>query len=133
MEDTLFTISVACILPIVVVLIVFIASMNSDNKRAQVLIKAIEANKDADTTKLVEALGKPRKTPLEILNTRLLRGCIFTLVGLGLIIVGLVGLFNGVSYQEDPVAVPLVFGGASLAVGASYLIVYFITRKQVRA
>lgn len=44
---------------------------------------------------------------------------------------GIVNLCMGTNFEADPVTVPLVFGGASLAVGISFLIVYFVTRKQV--
>ena len=105
--------------------------MNSDNKRAKVLIKAIEANNNIDADKLAAALAKPRKTPLEILNKRLLRGCMFTFTGIALIIVALVSLAYGTEFANDSVTLPMIFGGALLAIGLSYLVVYFVTRKQV--
>ena len=107
--------------------------MNADNKRTQIILKAIEANRDVDTEKLIESMKKPEKTALQILNLRLLRGCIFSLVGLGLVIVAVVGLLNDVPFADDPVSVPLVFGSASLTVGLSYLIVYFVTRRQLKS
>ena len=97
--EFLVPISICAILPISIVLVVFLASMYSEKKRAQVLIKAIEANNSIDADKLADALRKPKKTALEILNRRLLWGCIFSLIG--------------------------------IAFGASFLIVYFATRKQV--
>ena len=59
-------------------------------------------------------------------------GCIFSFVGLALCIVGIVSLCMGTEFSADPVTVPLVFGGASLAVGLSYLVVYLVTRKQIK-
>lgn len=38
----------------------------------------------------------------------------------------------GTEFAADTVTVPLMFGGASLAIGLSYLIVYLVTRKQVK-
>lgn len=73
-------------LPVAIVLIVYIAAMNSDNKRAKILIKAIEAGNGIDTKLLAEALRKPQKPAREILNLRLLRGCIFGFIGIALII-----------------------------------------------
>ncbi|MDE5688236.1 MAG: hypothetical protein K2I18_06385 [Paramuribaculum sp.] len=105
---------------------------NRDNKRSQVLIKAIESNSGLDAAKLVEALQTPQKTSLELLNLRLLRGCIFSLIGVALCIVGIVSLCMGTEFAADTVSVPLMFGGASLAIGLSYLIVYLVTRKQVK-
>lgn len=129
----LVPIFICAILPMSIVLIVFIAIMNSDNKRAKVLIKAIEANNNIDTDRLAEALQRPRKSLREKLYGRLLRGCIFTLAGLFVGAVGVVNLCTGSTFEADPVTVPLVFGGASLAVGISFLIVYFVTRKQIEA
>lgn len=133
MTSTLVPIFVCVVLPVAIVLIVFLAAMNSDNKRAKILIKAIESGNSIDTDKLAQALQKPKKSPREILNLRLLRGCIFGFIGLGLIIVGLVNYFTGIApeFSDDPITVPMIFGSISLAVGLSYLIVYFVTRKQV--
>lgn len=121
---------ICVVLPVAIVLIVFLAAMNSDNKRAKILIKAIEAGNGIDTDKLAEALRKPQKSAREILNLRLLRGCIFGLVGLALILVGLVNYSFGMGFESDPVTVPLMFGAPCVAIGLSYLIVYFVTRKD---
>ena len=67
-----------------------------------------------------------------MLNARLLRGCIFAFVGVGLLIVGIVSWCTGAEFQSDPVTVPMVFGGGSLAVGLAFLVTYFVTRKQVK-
>lgn len=130
MTDTLVPIFICVVLPIAIVLIVFIASMNSDNKRAEVLIKAIEYCMDAD--KLAEALQKPKKTDRELLNLRLLRGCIFSFIGIAICAVGFVALYSGSDFSADTVIVPMLFGGASFAVGLSYIVVYFVTRRQVK-
>ena len=129
---TLVPIFICVVLPVSIVAIVFAAAMNSDNKRSKVLIKAIKSNCGLDTDKLAEALQKPKKTAIEILNLRLLRGCIFTFLGIAFCIVGIVSLCMGTEFAADPVTVPLVFGGALLAVGLSYLVVYFVTRKQIK-
>lgn len=131
MTGILVPIFICVVLPVAIVLIVFLYNMNSDNKRAQVLIKAIEANKDIDTDKLAEAFSKPRRSPREILNLLLLRGSIFTLCGLGFVIFGLVGLANDFTIRMEPVMIPMICGASCLAVGISYLIVYFVTRKQL--
>lgn len=121
---------ICVVLPVAIVLIIAFSNIKADNNRTKVFIKAIEAN-NIDADKLAESLKRPQKTAREILNLRLLRGCIFGLLGLAIITVGLVNLATGSEFGADPVTVPMVFGGASLAIGASYLIVYFATRKQV--
>ena len=131
MTGILVPIFICVVLPVAIVLIVFLYNMNSDNKRAEVLIKAIEANIHIHTHKLAQAISKPRRSPREILNLRLLRGSIFTLCGLGFVIFGLVGLANDFTIRMEPVMIPMICGASCLAVGISYLIVYFVTRKQL--
>lgn len=131
MTATLVPIFVCVVLPVAIVAITAATKMNSDNKRSNVLIKAIESNCGIDADKLAEALQKPKKTAREILNQRLLRGCIFSFIGLALCIVGIVSLCLGTEFAADLVTIPLLFGGASLAVGLGYLVVYFVTRKQI--
>lgn len=133
MTHIIIPIGICVVLPVSIVLIVFLAVMNSENKRTKVLIKAIEAN-NIDTSKLIDAFQKPRKpgkTAREVLNLRLLRGCIFSFVGLILVAIGLFNYSDVRYFAADPVTIPMIFGGISLAVGASYLIVYCVTRKQV--
>ncbi len=131
MVEILVPIFCGCILPIAIVLIIALRKSNEVNKRSQILIKAIEANKEVDTDKLIEALKEPQKTPQEILYARLLRGCMFSLIGVSLTIIGSVGLCNGMCFSNEEVSTPFIFGGISLAIGISYLIVYFVSRKQV--
>ena len=119
---------ICVILPIVIVLIVFLYKMNSDNKRAQVLIKAIESNNNINTDKLAEAMQKQKGSQLEVLNLRLLRGCIFTFFGIALCITKFVILDAHYSIK----IILIVSGAASIAIGISYLVTYFVTRQQVK-
>lgn len=132
MVDILVPIFVCVVLPVAIVGIYYWSQINAENKRAEILMKAIEANCGPDADKLAEALQKPRKTAREILNLRLLRGCMFTFVGFGLCVVGIVSLCLGYKYMPESFNTLLVFGAPILAIGISYLVVYFVTRKQVK-
>ena len=132
MSHVLVPIFVCVVLPVAIVAIVFAAAINNDNKRAKILIKAIESNCGIDADKLAEALQKPKKSAREILNTRLLLGCLFSFVGLMLLTVGIVSLCMGSEFASDPVTVPMMFGGISLSIGLSFIVVYFVTRKQLK-
>lgn len=129
MHEILVPVFVCVVLPVAIVLIISLTRINSDNKRSQILIKAIEANKDIDTDKLIRSLEKPRKSARDILNTRLLRGCIASLLGIAS---ALYGLYIQCS---DPSAslqyLCYLFTAGMLAVGLGYLIVYFLTRNEV--
>lgn len=127
MEVVLVPIFCGCVLPVMIVLIISLRKKNSDDKRAEILIKAIESGDELNTDKLAEALGKPRHTPLEILNARLLRGCLYTLVGLALVVVYMVWP----DHNTNSLMSLILLSAISTAVGISYLIVYFVTRGQV--
>lgn len=134
MMDVLVPIFVCVVLPVAIVGIYYWSQINAENKRAEILMKAIEANCGPDADKLAEALQQQRKpkTAREILNLRLLRGCMFTLIGLGLCAIGIVSLCLGYGYMPESFNALLIFGAPILAIGISYLVVYFVTRKQVK-
>lgn len=121
----LIPIGVCVVLPIMIVWIVFKAKTNNDNKRADVLIKAIENNANIDAEKLAEALGKQQISAKELLNRRLLRGCMFTILGVAFSIIALT--FSAA--PEDMQFISYILAALSFAVGNAYLIVYFVTRN----
>ena len=121
----LIPIGVCVVLPIMIVWIVFKAKTNNDNKRADVLIKAIENNANIDAEKLAEALGKQQISAKELLNSRLLRGCMFTILGVAFSIIALT--FSAA--PEDMQFISYILAALSFAVGIAYLIVYFVTRN----
>lgn len=117
-------VSICVVLPAILVWIVFRSRNNKVNKNAEVVIKAIENNSSIDADKLISALATPEKSPAEVLRLRLLRGCMFSLIGLALLVMTFFPLGFDVSLLA-------LFSGGFLAVGISYLIVYFVTRKDI--
>lgn len=109
-------------------MIIFHAATNSNNKRAEVLMKAIESNNGIDADRLADALAKPKKSARELLNLRLLRGCIFTFLGVAS------GVVAAIFAHTEPEAHIengfMIASAAFLAIGISYLIVYFVSKKQ---
>lgn len=129
----LVPIFVCFVLPVAIVAINAYTKINQDNKRSKILIKAIESNNNIDADRLAAAMShddNKKATPRQLLNRRLLRGCIFTLVGLVLVTMSILSYASGVEFYADPVFMPALFGGISIAIGLSYLIVFFITRNQ---
>jgi len=124
LSEILTPIAICVVLPVLVVWLTSRRSINNDNRRAEVLLKAIEANNNIDADKLAEAFAKPRMSAREILNARLLRGCIYTLLSIPFGVAALIS-------PPQLLSMLCMCGLASLAVGVSYLIVYFVTRKQV--
>lgn len=131
--STLVPIFICVVLPVAIVAIIFATAMYRDKKRTEVLLKAIEANNVLDVDKLASALQKPVRSPKEMLWLRLQRGCVCTLIGVGLVITGIVTLLSdqGMGFGSDSVFFPVVGGVVLLAVGISYLIVYSVSRKNI--
>lgn len=123
-------IGICVVLPIMVVWIESRAKINKDNKSAEILMKAIENNSTIDVEKFVEAFGNKKKTPVEILHLRLLRGCIFTFVGVALVITTIICVGLG-RVHVDFIPFMTVATGIVLAIGLAYLVVYFVTRKTI--
>ena len=123
----LVPIFVCVVLPVSIVWIVFAAIRNGENKRAEVLIKAIENNASIDADRLAEALKPRQKSPREIQNTRLLRGCMFTILG---VVFTLAAFFTG--WNGDDLFGLFLFAGIGFAIGIAYLIVYFVARKETK-
>lgn len=120
----LIPIAICVVLPVAIVFIISWSSNTRQKMRTQVLLKAIENNSSIDADKLADAMtgGKIKKTPMDILNKRLLWGCVCTLVGIVLSVFGVV--YDLMGY--------ILCGGVLLAVGIGFLIVYFVTHGDVK-
>ncbi|MDE6644627.1 MAG: hypothetical protein K2J97_00900, partial [Muribaculaceae bacterium] len=75
--------------------------------------------------KLDDVFESLKKTAEEMSQTRLLRGCTFTLLGISLLI-----MTFGFSDYEFQRLMYLLFS-VCFSIGIGYLIVYFVTRKNV--
>lgn len=75
-------ICICVILPIVIVWIVFNSINNRYNRQTEVILEALKVNPNVDSEKLIESLRKKDRTVWEDLNRKLLRGVIFTLMGI---------------------------------------------------
>lgn len=128
----LVPIGICVVLPVLIVWIVCRASSNRDNKRAEVLIEAIKANNAIDATALAQAFSKPPRSQRELLSGRLLRACIFGLVGLVLLACPVCAFALGGIDLEDMIEF-LMIGLVLIAVGVSYLIVFFFSRREMNS
>lgn len=133
MTDVLVPIMICVGLPVSIVAIVYGTAINRDNKRSQVLIKAIEAGNGADVARLAEAMER-KHTPSarDVFFRRVLRGSIFALIGLVFLVAGIVSWGEGGAIADDGVSGPLILGGVLMAVGLSYLLVCLLTRSEIR-
>lgn len=133
MQSVIVPIFICCVLPIAIVLIESLQRRHRENKRSEILLKAIETNKDINLERIAEAMAdrRPRRTPEEIRMRRLLLGCILSLVGLAFVIIALLSwLIGNMPFGADEVVDPMLLAALILPVGISYLIVYFVSGKK---
>ena len=125
--EILVPIGICVILPLGIFWLYYRAQMNKENKRTEIIMKALESNSNIDTDSLVKALENTSKTPQGIRYARLQRGCQYTLLGIALCVVY---LSNGKAIYPDMAFMMKFTGAASIAVGISYLIVYLVSGKS---
>ena len=85
LAEILVPIACGCVLPIVAILSGVRKKMNETNQRTQILLAAIEKNPDMDIEELMKKISRNGKLLKEKLLTKLLWGCLTTLLGIGLI------------------------------------------------
>lgn len=126
--EILVPIGICVILPLGIFWLYYRAQMNKENKRTEIIMKALESNSNIDTDSLVKALENTSQTPQGIRYARLQRGCQYTLLGIALCVVFLIS--NGMEIDSDMAFLMIFAGAASIAVGISYLIVYLVSGKS---
>ena len=120
----LLPILICVVLPIFIVGIFAWKSVYRTKRRSEIIIRAIEADKNFDPQNIVDLFATPRKSVREIHDLRLLRGLIFSLVGVALVVLSLV-------IDHCNLLFLLIVGFVSVAIGVSYLVVWFVTRESV--
>lgn len=130
----MISLGVCVALPVLVVWIGARMKTNSDNRRAEVLIKAIESNNAIDADKLAEAMSdsKKSKTPFEKQVSRLTRGCICTFLGVAFNVVSLV-MYLSEGKMDDNEYTFLIAGCVLMAIGISFIIVYLAVRSRQKS
>lgn len=123
MLQDLIPILICVVLPIAIVGIFAFKSIYRTKRQSEIIIRAIEADKGFDPENIIGLFASPRKSEREILNGRLLRGLIFSLVGVALIVCSLIA--------GSSMLWLWMTGLVSVAVGFSFLIVWFVTRESV--
>ena len=127
--QTLLPLCICVVLPIMVVWLWTRMKTRNNDKRAEIVLEALKKDNDIDAGKLVEALASPKKTALEVLHNRLMYGCRFSLVGIAILICSYASYLK---FYDDGIWYNLlVVGSIVLAIGISFLVVYFVTRKSV--
>ncbi len=125
-----------CVLPIIFIWMETRRKMNETNARTQIVTAALEKNPDMDVEEILKKVSRKPKLLKEKLLTKLLWGCITSIVGIGLIGFGIF-LINTISkdtqkiHMADDVETAIAFGVILLAIGAAFIINYGVGRKML--
>lgn len=129
LEDILVPLGLCCILPIVLVWLSVKRRMNETNARTQIVMAAIEKNPDMDIEELMKKISPKQKLLKENLLTKLLWGCITSMIGIGLIGLGIYLFGNG--DDKDDALTSISFGVILLAIGGAFIINYAVGKKML--
>ena len=133
MEEILIPIGICVVLPVMIVWLINRTRQNETNRKTEIMLKAIEAGAtiDADFFKAQQD-NKAPKTIKERLLRRLSGGCICTLIGIA---IGVVGIVNHVNWDgqisSDSGVTAMIIGGVLLGIGISLIIVFFVGKKML--
>ena len=121
-------IACGCVLPIVMDLLKTRRKMNENEVRKQIVLAAIEKNKETDVEELLKKMASKQKLLKEKLLSKLLWGCVISLLGLSLFGCGLWIDWCG-GYDPDFISFLYFCGGVLFAVGLAFIIYYFVGKK----
>jgi hypothetical protein len=132
MKDVLFalvSIGCGCVLPIMAIWLGIRMKMNETNKRAQIVMAALEKNPEMDIEALLKKMA-PKKLLKEKLLKKLLAGCILSFMGLGFIGFGIYLNVNHLGGTNDDATSNLV-GLVLLGIGIAFFINYWVGKKML--
>ena len=121
-------IACGCVLPIVLDLLKTRRKMNESEARKQIVLAAIEKNKETDVEELLKKMAPKQKLLKEKLLSKLLWGCIFSPLGF---VVFCCGLWIDCCGGSEPDFIHFLYfcGGVLFAVGLGFIIYYFVGKK----
>lgn len=119
---------VVFVLPIVIVWIRSRRKINEANRRAEIVMAALEKNTDADVEDLLKKVSPKKRLLKEKLLRKLLWACILTLFAIfGIVYESLYGLYGGGS--EEDVTRGIVYCLYVLVIGIALFINYFVGKR----
>ena len=124
----LIPICICVVLPVLVVWIIGKVKQNETNRKAEILLKALDNGSKIDTDFFRSQSSS--KTIKERLLGRLTGACVTSLIGVAFISVGIF-LQNLSDNDVDIAILTYIFGGILIAVGISLFIVYFSGKKML--
>ena len=130
MEEILVPIAICVVLPVMIVWLINRTRQNETNRKTEIMLKAIEsgATIDADFFKAQQEQKAPKTLKEKLLN-RLTAGCVCTLIGIAAVVVCFI-LEAKLGWDKDGNFM-LTFGAISIAIGISFLLIFFVGKKML--
>jgi len=125
----LVPLGVCVVLPVLIVWIIGRVRQNDTNRKAEVMLKAIESGQSFDP----ELFATPRKkqTIKQELLDKLSGACITTLMGVAFLTAGLLYVYHPVWRAFISPSLMLVAGGVMLAVGIGLFVSFYVGKKML--
>ena len=101
--------------------------MNKTNKRTEVVTAFIEKNPDANIDELLKKMAPTKRLLKEKLLTKLLVGCIFLFLGIGVLTLDIYWTI----VRHDVKNPFTLFSPVLLAIGIAFIINYFVGKKML--
>ena len=127
--EFLLPICICVVLPVLIVLIIGLVRKNEINRKAEIMLKAIENGVDIDPELIVPV--KKKGSVKQDLMDKLTGACITSLMGLAFIVLALVNAFGGEINFFFPSSFIPVAGAVLLAVGIGLFISYFTGKRML--
>ena len=128
LEDILVPLGMCVVLPVLVVWLAMRKQQNDTNRKAEVMLKAIEAGKDIDPDYFKEP-DKNVSIKQKLLR-RLTWACITLFIGAIVLTISLIASAQGKICYEATLGFS-VFGGIMIAIGAALFIAFFVGRNML--
>ena len=104
--------------------------INETNQRTQIVLAAIEKNKETDVEELLRKMAPKQKLLKEKLLTKLLWGGIIAFLGTTLIVFCIVqGIIGGM--PTEVLQIFSLIGAVLLGVGIAFLVNYYVGKKML--
>ena len=119
--DILIPIGICIVLPVTIVWLIMRTSQNETNRKAEIMLKAIEAGATIDPNLFKVEKNEPKSTKERLLKY-LIAACVTMFPGLVLFAIALFSCIKlGFVFPDTLI---LTAGGILIAIGTAYLIVY---------
>ena len=128
----IFTIACGCVLPIYYIWQSTRRKISESKDRTQIVLAAIEKNKETDVEELLRKMAPMQKKTLlkEKLLTKLLWGGIIAFLGTALIVFCIVqGIIGGM--PTEVLQIFSLIGAVLLGVGIAFLVNYYVGKKML--